>query len=52
MKKALFSIVILNAAIVCWNWLLESRSLMSVIGFFAMFLAGVHFMPVEKGENE
>lgn len=51
MKKALFSIVILIVAIVCWNWLLESRSLMSVIGFFAMFLAGVHFMPVEKSEE-
>ena len=49
MKKKVIFIVVLLAAVVCWNWLLESRSVFAMISFFAVLVAGVLNLPVEDG---
>lgn len=48
MKKTIIFIALVIVAIVCWNWMLESRTLVSALCFFGMFIGGVFAMPVES----
>ena len=50
MKKSVIFVVVIIAAVVCWNWLLESRSVFAMIAFFAVLVAGAWNLPVEDGD--
>lgn len=50
MKKSVILVVVIIAAVVCWNWLLESRSVFAMIAFFAVLVAGAWNLPVEESK--
>ena len=50
MKKSVIFVLVIIAAVVCWNWLLESRSVFAMIAFFSVLVAGACNLPVEEKE--
>lgn len=51
MKKIFIAIAVVSD-VVCWNWLLESRSLAAMIGFFAFFIVSIYLLPNEDKKVE